>query len=148
MIRAFRHNPKDAIAGLVFLGIGAGAFVLSHDYDIGTATNMGPGYFPAMLGIALMIIGVASLARSQRGQAETITLVSVLPLIQIVSGVLSFALLVERAGLIAAVFALLACVCVTRVQTRPIEVLLTFVVLAAFSVAVFIRVLHLPISAF
>lgn len=148
MIRAFAHNPKDAIAGLVFLAIGAGAFTLAHDYEIGTATSMGPGYFPAVLGIALMLIGAASLLRSLRGQPEPITLVHLLPLLQIVAGVLGFAGLVERAGLVAAVFALVGCACFTRIPSRPVEVLMTFLALAAFSVAVFIRVLHLPITAF
>lgn len=148
MIRAFAHNPKDAIAGLVFLLIGAGAFTLAHDYDIGTATNMGPGYFPAALGIALMLIGAASLARGLRGQPEPINPVNVLPLVQIVAGVLGFAALLERAGLVAAIAALIACACLARIPSRPIEVLVTFLVLAAFSVVVFIRVLHLPLTAF
>ena len=148
MIRAFAHNPKDGIAGLIFLAIGAGAFALAHDYEIGTATSMGPGYFPAVLGIALMLIGAASLARGLRGQPEPIARVHLLPLVQIVAGVLGFAALIERAGLVAAVFVLVACACLTRIQSRPIEVLVTFLVLAAFAVAVFIRVLHLPITAF
>ncbi len=148
MIRAFRQNPKDSIAGVVFFGIGAGAYVLSHDYDIGTATNMGPGYFPAMLSIALMVVGVASFARSLRGQSEPITFVHILPLVQIVAGVIAFSVLIERTGLVASVFALIAFVCANRVLTRPVEVLVTFVVLAWASVMLFVRVLNLPITAF
>jgi hypothetical protein len=55
-----------------------------------------------------------------------------------VVGVVLFALLIERAGLIAAIFALVLCSCLRRLRTNPLEVLVVATVLAVFSALVFV----------
>ena len=60
------RNPKDFWAGLLF--------ILRHcrdrhrlNYTLGTAARMGPGYFPRMLGMLLIVLGGDSrAARSLR----------------------------------------------------------------------------------
>ena len=51
-------NPQDFWCGLLFLGLGALAIYLSRDYVMGSALQMGPGYFPTWLGGILMGFGV------------------------------------------------------------------------------------------
>ena len=55
---AIRH-PKDFLAGLIFVAFGIAAIVLGSGYPLGTAARMGPGYFPRILGILLIVLGGA-----------------------------------------------------------------------------------------
>ena len=52
------EKRRDLYAGgLVFL-IGSGAAIIGSKYTIGSLTKMGPGFFPAALGVVLAIMGV------------------------------------------------------------------------------------------
>lgn len=56
---------KDLITGLMFMAIGGvyAAGALSR-LSIGTASNMGPGYFPLLLSGALVVVGIIVAGRS------------------------------------------------------------------------------------
>ncbi len=143
-------KPKDAIAGSIFLAIGGAAWLGSHDFQVGTATRMGPGYFPQCLGLLLMMLGAISLLRAlgTGENSEPAEPRALAPLLLILAGVTGFYLLIDRAGLVAAILVLIAFACARQLRSRPLEVLLIFVVLAAFSVAVFIDGFGMPFSAF
>jgi hypothetical protein len=142
-------KPKDAIAGSIFLAVGGAAWLGSHDFRIGTATRMGPGYFPQCLGLVLVVLGAISVLRalgtsdSEPGVPRAVT-----PLLLILAGVIGFYLLIDRAGLVAAICVLLGFACARQLGRRPLEVLLIIAVLAAFSVAVFIDGFGMPFRAF
>ena len=51
------RRPKDFYSGLIFIVVGLFALVIGRDYSLGTTTRMGPGYFPALLGWLLTILG-------------------------------------------------------------------------------------------
>ena len=51
------RNPRDFWAGLLFIGIGVFAIAVGTNYQLGSAARMGPGYFPRILGILLLILG-------------------------------------------------------------------------------------------
>ena len=40
------QKPRDVFGGLIIMTIGTGFLVYSQALDIGTASRMGPGYFP------------------------------------------------------------------------------------------------------
>jgi putative tricarboxylic transport membrane protein len=142
-------KPKDAIAGSLFVAIGAAAWLGSRGLQVGTATHMGPGYFPQCLGILLVVLGAVSVLRafgppmSEPGMPRALT-----PLLLILLGVTGFYLLIDRAGLVAAIFVLVAFACAPQLRRRPLEVLAIFVMLAGFSVAVFINGFGMPFRAF
>lgn len=64
------RNPKDFLAGLLFMAFGIAALVLSHSYEIGEASRMGPGYFPRVLGILLLGLGAILSPRGLRPTME------------------------------------------------------------------------------
>ena len=64
------RNPKDFLAGLLFMAFGITALVLSHSYEIGEASRMGPGYFPRILGILLLALGAILSLRGFRSTSE------------------------------------------------------------------------------
>ena len=54
------RNPRDFWSGVLFTLLGVGALVIGSKYTLGTAARMGPGYFPRILGILLIVLGVVS----------------------------------------------------------------------------------------
>jgi hypothetical protein len=54
-----RAGIKDILSGLIFVGLGGAFGYAASGYPIGTAFRMGPGYFPLLLGGALVALGVA-----------------------------------------------------------------------------------------
>ena len=63
---AFIRHPKDFFAGMLFVAFGIAAIVIGSSYTLGTAARMGPGYFPRILGILLIVLGSALALRALR----------------------------------------------------------------------------------
>ncbi len=52
-------SEKDFASGLMFIATGGGfAWASATEYTIGTASQMGPGYFPMVLAVVLAFLGV------------------------------------------------------------------------------------------
>lgn len=64
-------NQQDFWSGLMFMAIGASfAFIAQEKYSMGTAARMGPGYFPFILGILLVILGAIVALTALRGKYQ------------------------------------------------------------------------------
>src|SRR5688500_20192963 len=50
---------KDGLAGVVFIAIGLAFALIGQTYTLGTTGRMGPGYFPTVLGVILVVLGGA-----------------------------------------------------------------------------------------
>lgn len=54
-----KRDPSDLISGLVLTAVGLFfAFYAMSNYDMGTLSRMGPGYFPVALGFILAGLGM------------------------------------------------------------------------------------------
>ena len=51
-------RAKDRIAALLLLGLGTGVAWSGHVYGVGSLTRMGAGYFPLLLGLLTVGIGL------------------------------------------------------------------------------------------
>ena len=51
-------SQKDFFCGLLFMGVGTVFACGATTYKVGVADNMGPGYFPLMLGILMAVLGI------------------------------------------------------------------------------------------
>ncbi len=142
------RNPKDLLSGLLFLAAGLFFFVYSHEYQLGTARRMGPGYFPYFLSIGLMIIGGLVLARGLLREGGELGRFAWKELTVIIVGILLFAFLVRPAGMVPAVMLYVVCAAFAYPPVRPIPVAITAVLLSAFCWLVFVRGLGLPFPAF
>ena len=137
-------SQKDFWAGLMFIAFGVLAVVVSHDYAMGTATSMGPGYFPTYLGAILIVIGAISTGRGYRTTGEDIGRWGWRPLLWLSAAFAAFGLLIEEAGFVLALLALIVASSLAGRDTRPIELAVLIVVLIAGSVGLFIYGLELP----
>lgn len=65
-MRVFESKrTRDSIAGALMLALGIYAAYQGASYNLGSLSRMGPGFFPATLGIALALVGFAIVATSR-----------------------------------------------------------------------------------
>src|SRR5512146_1762600 len=100
------RNPKDFYAGLLFVAIGALDLVIVRSYSLGTASRMGPGYFPRVLGILLVGLGSLLSLRGFRSGGEAMSRWHWRPLTIVLLSVLIWGLTAQGLGLVLASLAL------------------------------------------
>jgi putative tricarboxylic transport membrane protein len=141
------RNPKDFWTGVIYLVFGLGAVVIGHDYSMGTATKMGPAYFPTVLGYLLALIGAIAVVRAFIQPGTPIGRFAVKNLAIVLGATVLYGLLVRGAGLAVAVFVLVMGSAWASISFRWAPSIVLAIGLAVFSVAVFIWGLGLPIPA-
>lgn len=52
-------SQKDFFSGLMFMGVGVAFAWGATTYKVGEGARMGPGYFPLMLGVLMLVLGIA-----------------------------------------------------------------------------------------
>lgn len=98
-----RIGKADVEAGMLFTLFGAATAVLSLQYDIGTAAEMGPGYFPLAMGTLLTIIGLVILVDGLASDGEEAHNLHFKSMTVVALSLVAFAVLIVNAGLIFAV---------------------------------------------
>ena len=131
---------RDFLAGLIFLAFGLAAMLIAdRDFPMGRLAHLGPGNFPAALGVVLALFGVFLAARGL-GWSRTEQPVhwDLRPVGCIVGAMVAFGFVLPRLGLIAALVAMFLVAAFAGRDLRWREVL----VLTA--VGVFVVLLKLP----
>ena len=144
---AFLDN-KDFWAGVVLIAIGALAVVLARDYPLGTVLRMGPGYFPTLLGGLIVLAGIYVLVKGLRASDKIEAGWSLRALIVLPLSLALFGVLMDRAGLVPALAALIFGSAAAGSEFRLVEIAALTVVLTALSAAVFVWGLGLPYPLF
>jgi len=101
-------TSKDFWSGLLFMGMGAAALVFGSDLRVGTAARMGPGFVPHAIGWILIALGAAIAVKGFARDAEQVVRLHLRPVSLIVLSVVAFALLLQPAGLVPAMVAMIA----------------------------------------
>jgi putative tricarboxylic transport membrane protein len=57
-------SPQDAGAAVLLMVIGLGGLWFGRDYELGSVSQMGPGYMPMLLSIGLLIFGAVIALRA------------------------------------------------------------------------------------
>ena len=98
------RNKQNFGAGLFFAVFGAGAAVVARGYTLGTAEDIGPGYFPFWLSVLLGVLGavLALSSLAPRAQRTDIGRLDWRSTLWIVGAVLLFAFLLEYLGVVLA----------------------------------------------
>ena len=140
------RHPKDFFAGLIFVAFGVGAVVLGSAYPLGAAARMGPGYFPRILGIMLIVLGAALALRGLRLQGSPLPAWKWRPTLVVIGSVVLFGLIVTRVGLVFSTILLIVLSSAASTEFRPKEALISGVLLAALAVGVFVIGLKLQLQ--
>lgn len=143
------RDQKEFLAGILFTVIGIIWAQRATTLPLGTATVMGPGYFPLVVAIVLACTGLLSVGRSLRTpDSYTLAPWNVVAMLSILAGIVIFALLIERAGIIAATVVLIMFCNHARLVQKPLEVALLAAFTAAFVAVLFVYVLGLPLPLY
>lgn len=135
---------RDILAGAVFVVLGGAFAIGALTYDVGSPLRMGPGFYPLALGLVLVGIGVAVVAKGfVAGEHEPIGGVDWRAMALITGALLFFGLTVRGLGVVGALSGATLLASLARSQTRPLEALLIAVGLTVLSVLVFIVALQL-----
>jgi hypothetical protein len=138
------HLHRDVIAGTLFILIGAFALTVGRGYPVGSAMRMGPGYFPAVLGWVLIVLGACVGLRAMRRRDWTPVQWGWKPLAWISVSIVLFGFLMPRFGLIPALALMFPAAAAAGREFRPGEVLILTAVMCLFAAAVFVYGLRLP----
>lgn len=141
-------SPRDFWTGVWYAVFGSATVLAGSNYGLGTATRMGPGYFPVMLGTLLVVIGIASLARSFFRGGEPIGKFALKQAALILGSVLLFGLLIRPAGLVIALIVLVVGSSLASDKFNWKVSLLLSLGLVAFSSLVFVKGLGVPLPLF
>lgn len=138
------RNNKDFWAGMMFFGTGAGAMIVARHYPFGTTLNMGPGYFPMVLSGILIVFGAFIMLRGLRKEEKIQGSWSLRALVVLPLSVVVFGILMNLAGFIPALTALVFLSAASSREFKFKEVLLLTLFLSVLSAAMFIWGLGLP----
>jgi hypothetical protein len=147
-------NPQDFWCGLSFIALGALAVYLARDYPMGSALQMGPGYFPTWLGGIIMAFGavIGGLAfrlegapareRKASGWASR-------PWIVLTAALSTYALLMDAGlGFVPSLLVLTTGCALAHKDVRWGETIVLSIILTAACVAVFSYGLEMPFRLF
>ncbi len=146
-----RADLRDLAGGVLLSAFGVFvAFYASRNYEWGEGGQLGPGFFPTMLGIVLAVLGVVIALFSYSRVAHELTPppFRLRPFLAIVCSIAVFALSLERLGLFPAT-ALLTGIAV--LAERPYNIRRTVLLagsLALMSWLIFAKGLDMQLSAF
>lgn len=132
--------------GLFIMGLGLAFLWFGRGYPVGSVRAMGPGMFPMALATltiaagALIILGDFLRGAGERFDFRWRGVAAVL------GALISFALLLERAGLLITGLLAVVILAVGCGRVRPLEALITGVVLSVAIWAIFGRGLGMPVQ--
>jgi hypothetical protein len=128
----------------MFIGFGIGFAIVAQNYQMGTAVRMGPAYFPTVLGALLAILGIAILVQSLASEGPKVPPFLVRPLFFILFGIVLFGIFLKPLGLVLASAIVVGVGAFGGHEFRWKEVAVLYVILAVFSILVFVKALGLP----
>jgi hypothetical protein len=143
------RNNKDFFSGLLFTVAGLAAMIVAlRDYPLGTSLNMGPGYFPALLGGILAVFGLVIMTRGLIRGEKIAGVWGIRPLILLSLGIVAFGFLIDRFGMVPSLVVLFFISALGGKEFKFKEVLILTVLMIVASWALFIYGLGLPLRLF
>lgn len=140
-----RLDWKDLLFGLFLIAVAAIALVATRHLTVGSPANMGPGFMPRTIALALLAFGLWYSGRAVLRPHLGIARIAPRPLLAIIASVAVFALTANRLGLaISSFLAIIVASLATR-EGRPVETVLFAIALSAAAVLLFVKVLALPV---
>jgi hypothetical protein len=137
-------DNKNVWAGLFLIVVGVTAVVLARNYTFGTALRMGPGFFPTVLGGFMILSGLYILANGLRSGDALEGSWPLRALIMLPLALVLFGVLIDRAGFVPAMLALIFGSGLAGSDFRLIEMVLFSIFLTALCAVVFVWALGLP----
>src|SRR6185312_1224269 len=143
---SFVKNPKDFLAGLIFLATSVLFAFGILELPIGTAFRMGPGYFPLVLCVILAVLGLIIMFNGIRWEGERITNFSWRGLLVIILPVIFFGATLRGFGFVISLSLAVFLTSIASAHFKWWVSLVNVAVITFFGWLIFIWGLGLPIQ--
>ena len=137
---------KDFLAGLMFAAFGAAGLWLGRGLDKGTASAMGAGYFPAVISLILLVLGLVLAAISLLLAGERPAGWDWRAFTFIILSGIAFAVLLKPLGLMATLVVTVVVASLAGRLLGPVPTLLLAAALVVVNVGIFVLALGMPIA--
>lgn len=142
-------SANDWIAGLFAILIGVFALFESSGYSMGSTRDMGPGFFPVMLGVLMVVFGIGVIAIEGRRKIDhEKDTAGIRPIIMVTLGLLLFAQLIDRFGMWPALFAACFVSALADSKMKLYKAGIIAFCIATASAVVFVYALGLQVGVF
>ena len=138
------RSPQDLGSGILFLLIGAAGLYFGRDLSFGSARNMGPGYFPTVISVLIMLIGAAVSFRAFSLEGPPIERLQFRPIFMLIVALAVFGFLIREIGIILSSFLMMMVAAYARPDVRFVEALIFAAGMTVFVVLVFVYGLNQP----
>lgn len=139
-------NWLQIAAALLLALLGAYVTWQGSQYEIGSPSRMGPGFFPIVSGSILTLLAVLVAFGAAHAEKEKGFWIP-RPIFMISASFITFALLLERYGLVPAIIVSVVLGALAESPVRPVATLATAVGLSLMGVVVFIYGLGISVPA-
>lgn len=144
---SMKINTQDFYAGVLFIVVGIAFAIGATNYNIGVAANMGPGYFPLVLGTILAVIGTIITFKSIITKVKyPVGPIAWRPLIFIITANIAFGLSITSGGLISGIYALTFIAAFAGDNFKFKEIFILATILSVSSYFVFIKLIKLQLE--
>jgi hypothetical protein len=149
-MKSYSFDRTDAAAGVVFILFGLFFGVQSLGMELGTAFRMGPGFFPLVLAVVLILFGGLILlnALKARPGAEAPGAIAWRGLLFILPAPVFFGLTVRGLGFVPSIFVTTLIAGLASLKMKPLNALALALAVTIFSTLVFSYALGLPFRRF
>lgn len=140
------RGKQDFATGLLFLLIGLGAFYIGSTYSMGTPQRPGTGVLPRILAWCLIGSGLLLAIKAFFVDGPGIDRFAWRPLVMVTLAAIAFSLLIDSAGLVAAMIVSLTIAALGTPETRWKEFAAFMVLMLAIGLGLFIYGLGMPLK--
>lgn len=147
-MKSFSIDTVNGLCAAFFIGLGLFFAYQSLGIDLGTAFRMGPGYFPLILALILIVLGVIVLIDAIRIESEPIGHIAWRGIFFILPAPIFFGLTVRGLGFVPSIFLTGLIAGFASQKMKPSVALLLAAGLTLFAVIVFSYALGLPFRRF
>ena len=143
------RDNQDFFAGVLLIVIGLAAVVIAQrNYPMGTSLHMGPGYFPTVLGGIMTFLGFYILVRGLIKAEKVEGVWGIRPLALVTLGIVAFGFVMDRFGMVPALFAQFFVSALAGREFKFKEVLILALIMTVASWFIFLYGLNLPYRLF
>lgn len=119
--------------------------ILGQDFALGTLRRIGPGFFPTVIAVFLVLIGLA-IAVEDNIRPEPADRISIRPVLIVSAAIISWSLAIERFGFFPATFLLIFMSSFAEAKPNYVRVTLLATALTLSGYLIFVTGFGLPFS--